>query len=395
MSIGNRNWVRRKQWGIAWRLVLLCGWLGIAQAQPAAQTETAQACAQNDSAEAIWQPWPKVVAPLAREAPAKVVARESATVAPEVAGRIEKLPVRVGDQVAAGDVVAELDASLLRLARDEAAAAYAAAQTRVAQAKRLLAQAERLLAQRVGNRDNMAAAEEQLRIAEQEAAARAAQRAQAEWRLAHAVVRAPFAGVVTARLAQEGNWVAAGQGIAVVTSAEQEVVAQVVGDQAAELAHAAASPRFVPFVTGHSSALISDPSSDPAAEIALTWVATNAVRDAPGQRTTVRFRFTHPHPLAAGTVGRVRWQSSARIAPPEAVTTFDGRVGVWVRRNPTAPPRFLALPDALPGRSAVVALPSGWLPEEAQIAVGRQGGLAWAYVGARTPRSETRAECGQ
>jgi RND family efflux transporter MFP subunit len=291
--------------------------------------------------------------------------------------------VRVGDQVAAGDVVAELDASLLRLARDEAAAAYAAAQTRVAQAKRLLAQAERLLAQRVGNRDNMAAAEEQLRIAEQEAAARAAQRAQAEWRLAHAVVRAPFAGVVTARLAQEGNWVAAGQGIAVVTSAEQEVVAQVVGDQAAELAHAAASPRFVPFVTGHSSALISDPSSDPAAEIALTWVATNAVRDAPGQRTTVRFRFTHPHPLAAGTVGRVRWQSSARIAPPEAVTTFDGRVGVWVRRNPTAPPRFLALPDALPGRSAVVALPSGWLPEEAQIAVGRQGGLrghTWVRV---------------
>ena len=68
--------------------------------------------------------------------------------------------MRVGDQVAAGDVVAELDASLLRLARDEAAAAYAAAQTRVAQAKRLLAQAERLLAQRVGNRDNMAAAEE-------------------------------------------------------------------------------------------------------------------------------------------------------------------------------------------------------------------------------------------
>ncbi|WP_217125906.1 efflux RND transporter periplasmic adaptor subunit [Hydrogenophilus thiooxidans] len=385
--------MRRKQWGIVWRLALLCGWLGLAQAQPVAEDETAQACEPASSIEAIWRPWQAVVAPLVREAPAKVVARESATVAPEVAGRIEKLPVRVGDRVAAGDVVAELDASLLRLAHDEAAAAYAAAQTRVAQAKRLLAQAERLLAERVGNRDNVAAAEEQLRIAEREAAARAAQRAQAEWRLTHAVVRAPFAGVVTARLAQEGNWVAAGQGIAVVTSAEHEVVAQVGDDQAAELAHAAASPRFVPFVTGHSSALTSDPSSDPAAEIALTWVATNAVRDAPGQRTTVRFRVTHPHPLTAGTVGRIRWQSSARIAPPEAVTTFDGRVGVWVRRNPTAPPHFLALPDALPGRSAVVALPSGWLPEETQIAVGRQGVLAWAEVGARAPRSKSGAAC--
>ncbi|GAB6050902.1 hypothetical protein JCM16106_17520 [Hydrogenophilus islandicus] len=109
-------------------------------------------------------------------------------------------------------MIAELDPTPLRLAVEEAKAAAAAAEARVAQARRLLDQAKRLLAERVGNRDSVATAEEQLTIAERDAAVRAAQLEEAQWRLVHAQVRAPYDGVVAARLAQVGDGLAPARG---------------------------------------------------------------------------------------------------------------------------------------------------------------------------------------
>ena len=160
----------------------------------------------------VWRPWHEVAEPLVREAPAKVTPMETTTVAAEVAGQVMSLPVRVGDRVCAGAVIAELDPTPLRLAVEEAKAAAAAAEARVAQARRQLDQARRLLAERVGNRDSVATAEEQLTIAERDAAVRAAQLEEAQWRLVHAQVRAPYDGVVAARLAQVGDGLAPARG---------------------------------------------------------------------------------------------------------------------------------------------------------------------------------------
>ncbi len=61
-----------------------------------------------------------------------VKARSRAKLSPEIGGRVVRLPHRRGDRVAAGDVLLELDASLLRahldLARREATAARAQSQ---------------------------------------------------------------------------------------------------------------------------------------------------------------------------------------------------------------------------------------------------------------------------
>ena len=61
-----------------------------------------------------------------------VQAQAQVSVLPEVAGRITRLAVKMGSEVKAGDVIAELDASAYKLQQAQAEAALAAAQAKVA-----------------------------------------------------------------------------------------------------------------------------------------------------------------------------------------------------------------------------------------------------------------------
>lgn len=314
----------------------------------------------------VWRPWQAVGQPLVREAPARVEPLEVAKVASDVAGRLVRVPVRVGEWVAAGAVVAELDATALRLARREAEAAGAAAQTKVAQAKRLLAQAERLARERASNEEAVRAAHEAVRLAEAEAELRAAQLAQAEWRLAQTTVRAPFAGVVTARLAAEGSWVAAGQGLVTLVPDRQEVAVRVPRAQAAELRDPAARPTLV---------------LPEGAEVPLTWMAENGEVEAAAQLLLVRLRSAEERALTPGAVGVVRWYAPVQVVPPAIVSAFADRPGLWVRQRGTEP-QFVPLATALPGRAAVAVLPPGWTAEATEVAVAGQGQLAWRRVAA-------------
>jgi RND family efflux transporter MFP subunit len=314
-----------------------------------------------------WRALKEVAQPLVREAPARVEPLEQTVVAAEVAGRIAALPVRVGEAVAAGTAVAELDRSFLLLRRNEAQAALTLAQTRQAQAKRLLEQAERLLAKQAGNREAVISAEEAVRLAEAEVALRAAQLAQAEWRLARATVRSPLAGIVTARLASEGSWVAVGQGIVAITPQTVEVAARLVGGQAEELRRPGAEPRFVALEAGDGQRLT----------VPLALEAVNGQRDPSAQLVTVRLRvISSAFSLPPGSVGLLRWQAPLRVVPPEAVTTLEGKVGVWLRSGKDAAPKFVPLPFTAAGRAAAVPLPEE-ASEQAEIAVGGQGWLAW------------------
>ncbi len=315
----------------------------------------------------VWRALKEVAQPLIREAPARVEPLEQTIVAAEVAGRIAKLPVRVGEVVTAGAAVAELERTWFLLMRDEAQAALALAQTRQAQARRLLAQAQQLLAKQAGSREAVVSAEEGLRLAEAEVALRAAQLAQAEWRLAHATVKAPFAGIVTARLASEGSWVAVGQGVVAITPQAVEIAARLAGSQAEELRRPGAEPHFLALEAIDEKRLA----------IPLILEAVNGQRDPSAQLVMVRLRLASSgFALPPGSVGLLRWQAPLRVVPPEAVTTLEGKTGVWLRRGQGAEPKFVPLPLAATGRSAAVPLPEEEL-EQMEIAVGRQGWLAW------------------
>ncbi len=154
----------------------------------------------------------------------EIRASRKSTIASEGAGLVREFPVNEGDRVPAGEVLARLDDTRIKLEIAVHAATLDAARATVAEREAVIAREERDLellrrASAAGgtNPRELADAESALAVARAQATqARAAavvieqQGAILNDRLADLVVRAPFAGVVTMRHSEEGAWIAEG-----------------------------------------------------------------------------------------------------------------------------------------------------------------------------------------
>ena len=154
-----------------------------------------------------------------------VQARYTYRIGPTYAGRIKRLDVHVGDAVAAGQVLGEMDPVDLdaRIGAQQAAIRGTEAALRQAAARQSLAQSqanryEQLLATRVTSEENVAIKRQELAVADAAlAAARDDEhRMHAELQALQAQRRnlrlvAPVAGLVTARNADPGTTMVAGQ----------------------------------------------------------------------------------------------------------------------------------------------------------------------------------------
>lgn len=139
-----------------------------------------------------------------------------ATLSAQTSARLLALPVDVNDRVQAGQLVARLRDTEQRSGLEQAESALRAAQARMLEADQTYARIKEVYAKRL-----VAAAQMDAATAEHDAAraalgaAQAARRRAAE-QLAYTEVRAPFAGVVTARPVQVGEAVMPGQALLVV-----------------------------------------------------------------------------------------------------------------------------------------------------------------------------------
>jgi RND family efflux transporter MFP subunit len=163
-------------------------------------------------------------APVTLHATGTVHARESAVVSAQVMGRIEQVAVHEGDTVRAGETLAVLDGAALRDAAAQAQAGViaaqnqqAAAESNAALAASTLARYEKLESEKSVSPQEM---DEVRRRSEAAAAQLAAARAQTEAArsqasgagamLGYTRLVAPYAGVVTARMADPGTMAAPG-----------------------------------------------------------------------------------------------------------------------------------------------------------------------------------------
>ncbi len=153
-----------------------------------------------------------------------VHARESAIVSAQVMGRIQQVLVREGDSVRAGQTLVVLDDAALRASADQAQAAV-----RTAQNQQVAAQTDASLAASTLERYRQLQAEKSVSPQEMDEVSRRAEAAAARLDAVHAQadaaraqasgavtmlsytrLRAPFAGVVTARMADPGTMASPG-----------------------------------------------------------------------------------------------------------------------------------------------------------------------------------------
>jgi RND family efflux transporter MFP subunit len=187
-------------------------WLWLRPTEPAvrlaeAQPRTAEAAGAGASAGSIL------------DASGYVVARRAATVASKITARMVELDIEEGEHVNAGQVIARLDDTNIRAAREQAAAQlnYAKAgleetQVNLANAQRDYDRQKSLLAEHFVSQsavDNAKTTLDGLRaqLATQGSNVLVAERGVnvAQRNLDDTIVRAPFAGVVTVKAAQPGE----------------------------------------------------------------------------------------------------------------------------------------------------------------------------------------------
>jgi len=140
-----------------------------------------------------------------------IEAQDSINLAFRVGGQLIARSVNVGDRVRAGQIVARLDPATAQHAVDAARAKVAAAMARLVEARNTIARYEPMLARGFVARQQFDRAQEALSAAQAQVDAAEAQLRTAENQLSFTELVADASGTVTARGAEPGEVVSAGQ----------------------------------------------------------------------------------------------------------------------------------------------------------------------------------------
>lgn len=136
-----------------------------------------------------------------------VTAARRSRLSPRLAGLVSVVNVDAGDQVARGDVIVELDATIAKLELRAARAELDEARARLDEAERLREEARPLVEQQHLPETESRAREAQVQLAGATAERLRARVALWQEQVRRHQVRAPFAGVVHRKLTEAGEWV--------------------------------------------------------------------------------------------------------------------------------------------------------------------------------------------
>ena len=162
-------------------------------------------------------PVPVSVAPVEMQQPVRellingtLAADQASRLSPSVSGLVSRLHVDIGSRVESGDVLLELDPELNRVALQQARATFKQQQTTLADLERQFAEASSLIAKRSIAASEVRSLEAQVEAGKAALAASQADVGRQQALLARHTLKAPFSGVISAKLTEVGEWVTPG-----------------------------------------------------------------------------------------------------------------------------------------------------------------------------------------
>ncbi|OOZ44687.1 efflux RND transporter periplasmic adaptor subunit [Solemya velum gill symbiont] len=281
--------------------------------------------------------------------PATTLSLNAPEIPAEITGRVERIPVQVGDQVKKGDQLVILDcrdhksrleSAKAILRKNEALRSFASTQLeRASGLKNTRSISEEVLEQR--NADLLAATADHQNQLEQVR--------QAEINVERCIIKAPVHAVVVKRLANVGELANPGSPLVNLVQLDHSEVS-------AELRYAdAVSLQQAKAVDFHHAG-----NSYPLELRTIIPIYDNKTRT---QEARLVFKDISASP---GTTGRLVWQGGANQLPANYLVRRNGLLGVFLVENSTA--RFHALPNAQEGQPAEFNAS----PEQLIVTEGRQ-----------------------
>lgn len=280
-----------------------------------------------------------------RRATAQAVSLNESRIAAEIAGRIEAIPVRVGERTSRGAILVRIECRDYELARERASASIKALDARLSLAEQQLRRARELAARGFFSKEALAARETEVQVLRADAEQARAQLDTAARAVGKCTIRAPFAAIVRERLGQVGELATPGSPLLALSDAERvEVSAQLQISDAQSLGKAAAV-RFI--------------GDGGARALALLRISPAISPQARTREARLRFKG---EPAAAGASGSVIWRDSRPHIAAEFIVRREGALGVFLEEGGAA--RFHPLAGAQEGRLTAVEL-----PQQARIVV--------------------------
>ena len=273
-------------------------------------------------------------------APAEVISKQDAFLSAQISAQIEKIHSQVGDQVAAGDTLVELDCAIYQAQLNTQRAALGEIDVQLS-----LASDQYTRAKRLNEAGNLGEEGLQQRATELEAlqARRVVQEQQvkvAQISVDRCVVTAPFAGVVTERAAQLGALAAPGSPLM----------------RLVQLADAELSARVPPTQSFSENQLLKFDylNRDYPAQLRVVLPVVDS------RQRTQELRLTFPEQLPPpGAAGRLLWQASQPHLPAELLVRRQQgeawKLGVMVAVDGTAV--FYPTDNAIEGQPFATDLP--------------------------------------
>ncbi len=274
-------------------------------------------------------------------APATVRSLNDSRLSAELMARIESIRVRVGDRVSSGDLLVELDCRTHQSQLQSQRSLLQELNSQISQASSQLKRARSLRKQRNISDEQVEQRETDLSVLRARQAVQQQRIIQSRIQVERCRIRAPFDGIVRERLAHEGELTSSGSHLLRLQQLDNlEVSAELRPDQNPVDARNIAfeyQGRLYPLRLRHLLPVI----------------------DTRSRTREARFEFAAEPAAPAGAAGRLVWTDSNSYVPADLLVRrqYEGRsrLGIMLLVGDLA--RFLPLPDAIEGQSALIELP--------------------------------------
>jgi RND family efflux transporter MFP subunit len=280
----------------------------------------------------------EVLVDFERRAPAEVRALNDSSITAEVSAVVLSVHADVGQAVAKGDLLLELNPIDYQLNLRLAEANLASSQARLSQAKAKLNRAQRLGDKQYISADELLERETDAMVFKAQIQADEVAVLIASRNLDKCSLKAPFDGVVGKRMAQIGSFVRNGDPLIAVTQVDQfELDVEIPDSQADEI---------------RNTDMMRFESRGQSWPVEL--LRLSPVIDSQGRTRQARFSFADGAP-AVGRSGELVWKVGTGLLPSNLISRRDGVLGVFLLDAGKA--RFEPLAGAQEGRPAKTGLP--------------------------------------